>query len=164
MSATILSIRQRVFNTVKTRLLGINGGSTYSRDIEGERLWTYARLPEQISGSGIILLRGEEKILKQYARRYECLVQVQIGFTDTGTWEDPSDEADQFMADIQLAMGSEFSIEAPHFQTGLDVDQTVQLEEVGNAINVSDATPGMIMGRLTYNITYRRNIDDPSKH
>lgn len=164
MPATINSIRQRVMSTLKTRLLAINGGSTYSRDLEGERVYTFRDTPQSLPSPSVVIVQGEERILKQYSDRYECKLNVDIGFVDTGHFDDPSDEACQFLADIQLAMGTEFTITAPHFVSGEDVVQTVQLDEDSNALVVSDTSPSMLLGRVTYTVLYRRNIADPSKH
>lgn len=164
MAATINSVRQKIMNTLKSRLQGITGGSTYSRDLETNRVYTYKRMPTEIAHPSCIIVRGEEKILKQYSDRWECRLMVDIGFCDTIVSEDPSDEADQFLADIQLAIGTEFSVTAEHHALGSDVSQTVQLDEIGNKIEVSEMQPSLILGRITYAVTYRRYISDPSKH
>jgi hypothetical protein len=158
----INSVRQLALNTIRSRLGEITIDNGYTRDVSSERVFTYKDAPASMPTPCIILMQGDETIEREYSRLYECKLELFIGFVDSYSGIDPEVEGVEFMTDIQKAMGIEYVIQSQEYNSREAVGVTVQLKEIGNMINVSEALPGLVVGQVVYNIRYRRRIEDPT--
>ena len=158
------SIKQLAINAIKTKLISITKANGYTRNITANSIFTHADTATDIPMPAIILLEGEEEILKQYSDRYECRLELIVGFVDSWGSDDLEAGANIFMAEIQKAMGVEFNVTTTLYTTGTSVNTTVQLFEKGSEIYVANSLPNQITGKITYHVTYRRHILDPNKH
>lgn len=163
------SIRQLAIDVINTRLATITQANGYSRDILPDQIYSLRESLGGLPTPALLVLQNDEEVVKQYSDLYECILEFDIGFVDSGAYLDPSDEANKFLADIQKAVGIEYVIQAPRANLNDDdgnpviSNVTVQLRELGSAITVTDSIPTFLMGRVTYKMTYRRNQSDPSK-
>lgn len=158
------SVRQIGVDAIAQVLGEITLANSYSRDVGPDRIFTQASDPATLPQPGIILIQGEEEITGNYSNLYECRLEVMIGFVDTWHGEYPEQEATMFMADIQKAIaatGIEFTAEVTD-SSGQVVSNTYQLIEQNNAIDVSDSLPGFILGQVTYEMLYRRQMTNPN--
>lgn len=156
------TVRQIALDTLRTRLGKITIDNGYSREVTDDRVFTYKDAPNSMPTPCVIMMQGDENIEKEYSRLYECYLELFVGFVDSYSGEDPEEQAVQFMADIQKAMGIEYEIETLSYASRNAVKTTVQLKEKGNMISVSESLPGMIIGQLIYHVCYRRRIEDPT--
>ena len=157
------SVRQKIIDVLIGRLEGITKAAGYSRNVGKGRVKTSGDISGSLPTPSVVLLQADEEISKQYSDRYECKLSVDILFMDTGIYSDSAAEAVEFMADIQKAMQVEFTIQAKRYPDPTIVSGMANMFEVGSAIEVSDATPALIVGRVSYDITYRRSIYDPNQ-
>jgi len=111
----------------------------------------------------VILMQGEEQVENNIGERFSCELEVAVGFVDRQRTQDPDADATAFMAMIQKAVPIEFEIIAKVYPSGSDVPGKIVMMEVGNTINITSAGSGIVMGQVTYIMSYRRNIYDPSR-
>lgn len=158
------SVRQIGVDAVVLVLSNITTANSYSRDVGSERIFTQATDPAAMPQPGIIVMQGEEEITGNYSNIYECRLELMIGFVDTWHGEYPEKEANKFMADIQKAIAStgiEFTASVED-SSGQTIQNTYQLIEKNNAIDISDTLPGFILGQITYEMLYRRQMTNPN--
>jgi len=159
-----ISVRQIGIDSVVLMLSEITTANSYSRDVGRDRIFTQATDPSSMPQPGIIVMQGEEEITDNYSNLYECSLEVMIGFVDTWHGESPEKEANKFLADIQKAItatGIEFTANVTDSQ-GQTISNTYQFLEKNNAIDISDTLPGYIMGQITYEMRYRRQMNNPN--
>jgi len=158
------SVRQVGVDAIEQVLGTITLANSYSREVGPSRIFTQASDPSTLPQPGIIIMQGEEEISDNYSNIYECRLELMIGFVDTWHGEYPEKEALKFMADIQKAIattGIEFTAEVTD-SSGNTIENTYQLIERNNAIDVSDSLPGFILGQVTYEMLYRRQMINPN--
>lgn len=159
----MVSIRQKVINGIVAKLQSISKASGYSRDILSDHVYTRRMPPQELTPPAIVVVQGPEEIRKYFSDMYECVIEVGIAFVDIYNGDDPDAEALEFMADIQKAMGAEFTISVTSYQANETYAATVNMLESASAINVSDGLVGFVTGQVAYEVMYRRHYLYPDK-
>ena len=157
------TIRELAVQAIKDQLATIKISNGYSRDIGPLRVYGLKQTPSSVIPPAIIIMQGEEEVMNNIGERYSCELEIAVGFVDNNKTKDPDKDATTFMGEIQKCLQIEFSVTHGVYPSGSDAPQTIVLKEIGNSINVSDGTPGIVMGQITYLMCYRRNIYDPNK-
>ena len=155
-------IRQQVLDAIEGKLELITKANGYTRNVGTTRVFEARKAPQQLPTPSLLILQGEEIVTNNLGDRYVCELPLSVGFVDSYSGPEPDEEAIEFMGDVQLAMGAEFTLTVTMYSGGT-ADMTVQMLEEGNAINSADALPGKVYGDIEYRVTYNRNILDPSK-
>lgn len=157
-------MRQQIIDTILARLRTITLANSYSREVGSKRVFNAKRLPQQLPTPAVILLQGDEMVSNRVGDRYECTLPVTIGFVDAYAGADPDAEAVEFLADVQRAIGVEFTVATTRYSDGAASSPTVRMREVGNAVNAGDPLEGKIFGEVQVEVIYQRSIYDPAKH
>lgn len=157
------SIRSTIVDTVASNLSNITTANSYTFDVGADRVYRQADSPEMMPTPAIVLVQGQEVIQREYSDLYECSLELMVGFVDNYNGTDPEGQANLFLADIQKAIGREFTITATRYGASEAGTTTVQLTEEENSIIVSDALPGYILGQISYEVRYRRHMLDPNR-
>jgi hypothetical protein len=155
------TIREKCIDAIRTYLTGITVANGYSRDIGPKRVYGIKETPSSVIVPAIFIMQGEEQTLNDIGERYSCELEIAIGFVDNNKTNNPDKDATTFMGEIQKVLPIEFEVEHGTYPPGPTVTQRVVLKEVGNTINISAGTSGIIMGQITYILYYRRNIFTP---
>jgi hypothetical protein len=163
MPAIDTSIRDLIIDGIRTNLSNIKIANGYSRDISTDRILGIVDTPTAVRPPAIILIQGEEQVLNKIGDRYECIFEIMVGFVDSVRTQVPDKTATSFMAEIQDALPIEFDINTKIHPSGNATTMTVQLQEVGNTINVNAGTTSLVLGQVTYECQYRRNIHRPDR-
>lgn len=156
------TVRQTIIDTIRTQLTAITLANGYSRDVGEERVFGIKDAPTGIPMPAILIMQGNETTPHQDSDRYHCFLELAVGFVDNWAGTSPDHEALSFMADIQKAIQIESSITVLYYPSGNPGLHMIQVIEQGNSINVTDAIPGIIMGQVTYEVRYDRNVYDPN--
>ena len=156
-------VRQIVIDAIIEKLKLIKYANGYSREILDENVRVTRVAPSGINPPAVFLIQGDEEVDPiSMNQMYECNLQIGIGFMDVGQ-DDSDSEALEFMADIQKAMGCEFTITCTSAATGSSSTQIVNMFETGNSINISDSLVGYVLGQVGYMVSYRRHWLYPDK-
>lgn len=157
------TIREKAINAIKGYLSTITIANGYSRDIGPKRVYGIKETPSEVIPPAIILMQGDEIVENNIGERFSCYLEVAIGFVDKDKTSNPDKDATTFMAEIQLAVPIEFDVICEIYPSGNAIPGKIVLMEKSNSINITAAVPGVIMGQITYEMQYRRNIYDPSR-
>lgn len=156
-----MTIRERCIDYIKAQLATITIANGYSRDIGTKRVYGIKSTPTEVIPPAVIIMQGEEITENDIGERYSCELEIAIGFVDNNKTKDPDKDATTFMGEVQKVLPIEFEITHGTYPPGPTVTQRVSFKEIGNSINISDGTTGIVMGQVTYILRYRRNIFDP---
>lgn len=157
-------VRQTVINALVVKLQAIKYSNGYGREILNDNVKVTRVAPSGVNPPAIFLIQGDETVNPiSMNQMYECELGIGIGFMDQYNGDAPEDEALSFMADIQKAMGTEFSITCTSNSTGSSSTQIVNMFETGNSLNISESLVGWILGQVGYSVRYRRYWLDPNK-
>lgn len=155
------SVRETIIAFFKTQLAGITKDAGYSRTLGVSRVLGIRETPSGTPVPAVFVMQGEEIVDQRVGDRYSCLLELAIGFVDHPETDDPDSEANLFMSEIQKVIPIEFNIQCPNYPLGTVVDSTVVAKEIGNTINITMSTPGLVIGQVTYEVAYRRSIFNP---
>lgn len=157
------SIRKSAVDKIADNLGLITTANGYNFDVGSERIYRQADSPELMPTPSIIVMQGPETIENEYSDLYECGLEIIVGFVDNYNGIDPEGEANLFLADIQKAIGQQFTIAATRYGQSDVGTTTIQIKEEENAIMISNSLPGYIIGQISYEMRYRRHILDPNR-
>ncbi len=156
------SVRRTAIEYIRARLASISTATGYTRDVGDMRVIEVSAFPTEVPPGSIILVDGDEIVDNRIGERFECSLEVLVGFVDTVRTSNPKAEANVFLAEIQKVMEIEFTIQCPIYPLGSVQPGTIVCKEIGNSLNISSAIPGSYIGQIVYDMKYRRNIHDPN--
>lgn len=159
------SIRQQVIDAVSDKLRQISKANGYSRDI-GDRVVDHLILTPT-APTPCVALYDQMEDVKPVSLNYRSGRKLTLGvvFVDSYMGDDPSAYTRTFLAEIQKAMGSEFTLTVVRQGTGgATGPHTVVLKEISSLLNHSDAVKGRVYGQVNYELDYETAIGAPGEH
>lgn len=158
------SVRQAVIDAVVTKLKAIKYVNGYSRELLDSNIKVTRVAPSGLTSPALFVVQGDENVNPiAMNQTFECTLDIGVGFMDQWNGDDPDAEALKFLADIQKAMGTEFTIACTSAASGGASNQIVNMFETGNSLNISESLTGWILGQVGYSVRYRRHWLYPDK-
>ena len=158
------SVRQTVIDSIVSKLEMIKYANGYTREVLDSNIKVTRVAPSGLTSPALFIIQGDEDVNPiSMNQTFECTLEIGVGFLDQWNGDDPDGEALKFLADVQRAMGADFSIVCTSNATGGPSSQIVNMFETGNSLNVSDSLAGWILGQVGYSVRYRRHWLYPDK-
>lgn len=158
-----IPVRTVVVNKVQSLLSLITVKNGYAFNVGASRVFLRDIIgPNTEVPALFVVQRTESASMLSIQRSTRRVLSIQVGFLAAYNGPDPDEQAVQFMADIQRAIGYAHEIEvATKEDPNTSVFLPIAIEEAGSAINVAEPIQGRVYGQVDYMIRYHTSHLDP---
>lgn len=157
-----VSIQDAVVDAVKAKLAAMTRANGYSDDF-GLRIYDYYESPTTAAPPCLMLVQDQEELEPgDFGSYRRTLPLVVVGLAAyAGTF--PTQRARAIIAEIELAMGLDFSIDVPREPDGATVAHVVRMVATENVPLGRDLADGRAYCEVRFELTYSTNIRNPRR-